>query len=260
MFDYIVPTEILKKYIKGYYIVEINKHSEYMPWQRVFPTGSISLVFHYGSPSKFKEKEADEYIEPNLIICGQQTFYYDLSLSGKTGMIIIAFKPYGANTFFNFPVSNLLNRNLSMHDLYVNQSDELEDKLLNLKNNKERITLLENFLIDKITENIYFERIKHATEIIKSSKGHVKIQTLAQEVCFGIKQFERVFSVHIGLNPKKYLSIVRFQNVMQMKQNNYNANYIQLAFDNGYYDQSHFIRDFKSFTGVTPRVFFDNKI
>ena len=172
-------------------------------------------------------------------------------------MILIVFKSHGAKSFFNFPISELLNKNLSMHDLTINQSIELENKLLNSKNNRQRIIHIENFLIERIASNNDFDRIEHAVKIIKNTKGNIKTQFLAQEVCLGIKQFERVFSAHVGLNPKKYINIVRFQNVIHMKKNNYKANYNQLAFDNGYYDQSHFNHDFKNFTGITPRIFFN---
>ncbi len=95
--------------------------------------------------------------------------------------------------------------------------------------------------------------------MIENSKGQVKTLEIAQEVCLGIKQFERNFSKYVGLNPKKFASIVRFQNVLQMKRKFKNANMYQLAFENGYYDQSHFNHDFKSLTDLTPRNFFNKK-
>lgn len=106
MFDLIEPIGILKKYIKNYFIVEIDNCVDFLPKERVFPIGNATLVFHYGSPSKFKTKNQSEYIESNLVICGQQTNYYDLSLSGKTGMILILFKPHGLRAFLIFQLLN----------------------------------------------------------------------------------------------------------------------------------------------------------
>ena len=259
MLEFIEPTGILKKYVKSYYIVETHNSIDFMTRERIFPCGNATLVFHYGSPSKFKKKNSSEYIEPGLVICGQQSSYYDLSLSGNTGMIIIVFKPHGVKSFFKFPITELLNKNLSMQDLAKNESIELEDKLFNSKNNKQRITHLENFLIKRLVFNKDFDRVEYAIKIIENAKGQIKTQNLAQEVCLGIKQFERVFSKHVGLNPKKFLSIVRFQNVIQMKKKYKDANMYQLAFDNGYYDQSHFIHDFKNLTDLTPHAFFNDR-
>lgn len=256
MIESIIPTEILSKYIKNYFIVETDNSEDYLPNERVYPCGYATMVFHYGSPSIFQKKDSIKNIEPNLVICGQQTSYYDLALSGKTGMILIVFKPHGVKSFFNFPITELLNENPSLQDLIKNESIELEDKLFNSPNNRQRITHLENFLIKKLIHNDEFERVEYALEIIENSKGQIKAQDIAHEVCLGIKQFERTFSKYVGINPKKYASIVRFQNVIQMKRKHDNSSMFQLAFDNGYYDHAHFIHDFKSFTGLSPKEFF----
>jgi len=256
MIDYIEPIKILSKYIKNYFIVETDNSEDYLPNERVYPCGYATMVFHYGSPSIFQKKDSSKHIEPNLIICGQQTSYYDLSLSGKTGMILIVFRPHGVKSFFNFPITELLNENLSLHDLLNNETIELEDKLFNSPNNRQRITHLENFLIKRLIHNNEFERVEHAIKIIENSKGQIKTQDIAHEVCLGIKQLERTFSKYVGINPKKYASIVRFQNIIQMRRKHKNSSMFQLAFDNGYYDHAHFIHDFKSYTGLSPKEFF----
>lgn len=256
MIESIKPTGILSKYINNYFIVETDNSKDYLPKERVYPCGYATLVFHYGTPSIFQKKNSSKYIEPNLVICGQQTSYYDLSLSGKTGMILIVFRPHGVKSFFNFPINELLNENLSLHDLINNETIELEDKLFNSLNSRQRITHLESFLIKRLIPNDEFERVEYALEIIENSKGQIKAQDIAHEVCLGIKQFERTFSKYVGVNPKKYASIVRFQNVIQMKRKHDNSSMFQLAIDNGYYDQSHFIHEFKSLTGFTPKAFF----
>ena len=256
MFEVVEPTRILKKFITNYNIVEINNSIDYLPRERVFPYGHVIMVFHYGSPSKFQKKNSSEYIEPRLVLCGQQTSYYDLSLSGKTGMIFVTFKPHGTKSFFNFPISELLNENLSMEDLMKKEAVELEDRLSNSINNAQRFFYLESFLMKKLVINKDFERVEHTIKMVENAKGQIKIQSLAQETCLGIKQFERVFSKNVGLNPKKYISIVKLQHIMQMKKKFSNVNLYQLAFENGYFDQAHFIHDFKNLTGLTPSAFF----
>jgi AraC-like DNA-binding protein len=259
MTEFIEPTGILKKYIKNYSVVETSNAVDYMPSVRVFPYGNVVMVFHYGSPSKFKKANANEYIEPRLVICGQQSSYYDLSLSGKTGMVFVTFKPHGVKPFFKFPVSELLNENLSMWDLIKEEAIELEDKLLYSKTNEQRIIHLENFLMKRLILNKDFERVEHAVKLIENTKGQIKTRSVAQEVFLGIKQFERVFFQNVGLKPKQFISIVKFQSVIQMKKEKNKINMYQLAFDNGYYDQSHFIHDFKNLTGLSPGIFFNDR-
>lgn len=259
MIKFIEPNKTLTRFIKNYCIVETNNSIDYVPYERVYPNGSACAVFHYGNSSKFKQKSSSEYIEPTLVICGQQTDYYDLSLSGKTGMILITFKSHGLRAFFNFPAKELLNENISLNLLIKNEASVLEHKLLNSVNNKQRIDHLENFFTERLIFNSDFDRIDYAIKLIENYKGQIKTQKLSQEVCLGIKQFERIFSNYVGINPKKFTSIVRFQNILQMKKNTNELNLSQLAFDNGYYDQAHFIHDFRSLTGLAPRDFFNNK-
>jgi AraC-like DNA-binding protein len=258
MIESIEPLKILRKYINNYFIVEIDNPIDFLPNDRVYPCGYATMVFHYGSPSKFQKKNSSKYIEPNLVICGQQTNYYDLSLSGKTGMILVVFRPHGVKSFFNFPITELLNENLSLQDLIYNEAVELEDKLFNSPNNNRRIIHLENFLVKRLIHNNEFDRVEHAIKMIENSKGQIKAQNIAQEVCLGIKQFERTFSKYVGIAPKKFASIIRFQNVIQMNSKG-KRSLSQIAVDNGYYDQSHFIHDFKSLTGLTPKAFFNDK-
>ena len=258
MIEAIEPIKILSKYIKNYFIVDIDNPVDFLPNDRVYPSGYATMVFHYGSPSRFQKKNSSKYIEPNLIICGPQTNYYDLSLAGKTGMILIVFRPHGVKSFFNFPITELLNENISLQDLISNEATELEDKLFNSPNNKQRIANLENFLVGRLIYNSEFERVEHAIKIIENSKGQMKAQHIAHEVCLGIKQFERTFSKYVGITPKKFTSIVRFQNVIQTNSKD-KRSLSQIALENGYYDQSHFNHDFKSLTGLTPKAFFIGK-
>jgi AraC-like DNA-binding protein len=222
MIDSIKPTEILSKYIQNYFIVEVDDSIDFLPKERVYPTGNATMVLHYGNPSKFQKLNSSEYIEPKLVICGKQTNYYDVSLSGKTGMILIVFKPHGVKSFFNISITEILNKNISLQ---------------NLANND-------------------FKRIEYAVELIGNSKGQIKTHDIAIEVCLGIKQFERVFSKNVGINPKKYASIVRLQNVIQLKRKHNNISMSQLAYDSGFFDHAHFIHDFKGFTGLSPKEFF----
>ncbi len=256
MFKIIEPCIPLKKFIKNYYVVETNSNVKYQPKERIFPHGNSTLLFHYGQPSMFQPKMNEVYIEPRLLICGQQNSYYDLSLAGNTSMIFMVFKPHGLKAFFDFPMGELLNLNISLKLLLKEEASELEEQLLEANTNDERIINLESFLMNRLIMNKDFDRIEHAINLMKRTNGQLKIQFLAKETCLGIKQFEREFSKHVGLNPKKFLSILRFQNIIQAKKKNQNLNLNHLAYDYGYYDQSHFIHDFKNITGITPKLFF----
>ncbi|MDR0207510.1 MAG: helix-turn-helix domain-containing protein [Bacteroidales bacterium] len=97
--------------------------------------------------------------------------------------------------------------------------------------------------------------------MIKRTYGNINVNQMASEACLSRKQFERIFAEHIGISPKKYLKIIRFQSAIFQKQQNNNLNMTELSYESGYFDQSHFINDFKSLSGLTPKQYFaENEI
>lgn len=82
--------------------------------------------------------------------------------------------------------------------------------------------------------------------------GRVDIDRLTDTTCLSYKQFKRVFSEYVGINPKEFLRIVRFQRALFTMQTQPQTSFTELAYACGFYDQSHLIREFKSFSGLTP--------
>ena len=256
----IKPSGILQQFINCYHIMETDNPVDFLPKHRIYTYGSIVLVFHYRDPSVFQKRNEPAYIEPRSVICGQQTSYYDLALAGKTGMIFIVFKPYGAGMFFKTPMNEIENNNVALEHIISAEALIIEDKLQTAKSNQQRIELIEDFLFNMVRNNYKkHNQISKVFKAIDNSKGQIAIRTLSEIYCLGIKQFERKFSELVGLNPKHYLRIVRFQDVLQKKKDNGNRSYTWLAFECGYYDQSHFIHDFKIITDLSPKEFFETQ-
>ncbi len=254
------PSGILDQFISRYHIIETDYPIDFLPKHRIYTYGSIVLVFHYNNPSLFQKRNGLPYIEPKTVICGQQTNYYDLGLAGKTGMIFIVFKPFGAGVFFKIPMNEIKNENIALEYIIKNKALEIENKLQTAKSIHQRIELIEDFLLKKLIQNYKsHKQISTAFKTINNYEGQISIRTLAEISCLSIKQFERKFSEFIGLNPKQYLRIVRFQNVLQKKKNNCHRSYTSLSFDCGYYDQAHFIHDFKTITDLSPKEFFETQ-
>jgi AraC-like DNA-binding protein len=260
MFQQVInPTGLLKQFIDYYYVLETNNLVDFVPKQRVYPYGYVILVFHYGQPSIFQKRNEAQTIEPRTVICGQQTSFYDLSLAGKTGMIMVVFRPYGAGMFFKMPMNIIANRNITLEHLVKQEAFELEDKILNAGTIQERIMLIENFLIDKLAQcDQNGKQIISVFDKINYCKGLISVKQLAEASFLSVKQFERKFSGLVGLMPKQFLRIVRFQNTLQMRNHKRFEDYTALAYQCGYYDQSHLINEFKLITGSAPKEFFED--
>ena len=255
----IKPSEMLKPYIDYYYVSDMNFPSiNLCKKQRVFPYGNIILVFHYKQPYFFQKKDEKGEIEPKTVICGQQTTYYDLTPSKDSGMIFIVFKPYGARMFFNMPMNEIYDQNIAFEYIVGNEALEIEDKIQHTVTIEEKAAIIDGYLVQKLVQNkLNSRQIIDVFNQINHGNRPISVKQLAEISCLSKKQFERHFSEMVGINPKKYLRIVRFQKARLLKKQNPFLDFTSLGYECGYYDQAHFIHDFKKLTGLTPRVFFN---
>ena len=121
----------------------------------------------------------------------------------------------------------------------------------------DRLHVIENFLIQRLNSRANQRQIILSVEIIKKHAGNLKITMLAQQLKISQSQLERRFRKIVGASPKKFASIVRFRNVLNIAPSE--SSMTQLGLEAGFFDQAHFIKDFKSFTGITPEKYFRRK-
>ena len=252
------PTDVLRPFILFYWILETDTSLALSAKQRIIPNGCVELIFHFGDrlntliPDKQPEKQ------PQSMISGQSTRFYDVEQSGKTGMLSILFKPHGARMFLDLPISEITNQNVDLTLLGRQFAPELTEKIALAGNHESRISLIEEYLISKLTDKHLYNanRLAGTIEIINRYKGLVSVGELASAACLSHKQYDRVFYDFVGLHPKEFLKIVRLQYVFHHHKHHRHESLTELAYSCGYYDQAHFVNDFKTLTGYTPRQCF----
>ena len=250
-FNIFFPTPILAPYIRHYWTLEIDGASQAS--ERVIPTGCMSLVFHRGSRMM---SLTDDGLQPQAFICGQSTGFTDIVSTGRVSMVVVVFEPYGAKPFFRMPMNELREQSVSVHDMEDKTLTELEDKLLHTTDDRAAIDQIEQFLIKRMytTKEYNYKRLLPVIETI-NRKNEINITTLSEISCLSYKQFNRIFSEYVGTNPKEFFRIVRFQRALYVLQNNPRLNMTSVAFECGYYDQPHLIKEFKAISGYTPTEF-----
>ena len=261
-FDIIKPCTLLEPFIKYYWILDYENNL--VEPIRVIPYGCVQFTLYLGGKINSLGSNSDSSYKDQAVVTGQISSYFDVVPQGK----IRLFKPFGAKPFFDFPISEIKNNIIPIKD--INNSDWLllEKKLSDCKDNKSIIACLEENLLVKLKKNnlfnsyfnINYDRVLSAIGRIESSKGCVNIKELSSLVCLSDKQFNRIFADYVGINPKHFLRIVRYQSVLLKLQNSNLSDYKDidlhdLVYDFGYYDQSHLINNFKEFTGYTPREY-----
>ncbi|WP_029904818.1 helix-turn-helix domain-containing protein [Prevotella sp. 10(H)] len=249
IFNIIQPAPVLAPYIKHYWTLEID--SIISVSERIVPVGCMQIVFHRGDRMN---SLTDRKLQPQSFICGQSDGFTDLISTGKVNMLVIVFHPHGAKAFFPMPMSEFHKMDIPTGEIGDIALRELEERIYEEPDNTKAIALIESYFIFQLRKTFDSYNHKRIHEVLKAiNREHQpNITSLSEIACLSYKQFNRVFTEYIGANPKEFTRIVRFQRALYMLQQNPEINITELAFDCGYYDQPHLIKEFKSFSGHTP--------
>lgn len=250
-FKIIYPSPALKPFVRYYWVLQDS--SPGMVSQRTLPTGCMSLVFHRGERLKVVSQND---LQPRCFISGQETSFTDVISTGNIEMIVTVFQPHTAKMFFHIPVSLFCNRNISIYDMEDIELQDLAGKMGDADNLEKAVTLIENFLLNRaLLGNSY--NIPRLSNVVRhiSNSVQTNIKGLADIACLSEKQFCRIFSEHIGTTPKDFLRIIRLQRTLSILQHNPKIGFAQLSYECGYTDQSHMIKEFRLFTGYTPKEY-----
>jgi len=251
------PSLQLSPWVKQYWGLENCVPAGCEHIQRIVPNGLMELMFYLcdkpGSLSKSKQ------IAENTIVTGQLKDHYDLLVKGTMNLFSVTFQPHGAMMFFNIPISEFCNQNIPLRYFFKEKVDEVEEQLYKTSCFQDKVTIIENFLMELLRRNIKkYEaaRISKIISCINNSKGNMNIDELSDKACLSRKQFERTFTKCIGTTPGNFLRVVRFQHAIFTRQRKPNTPLANLASECGFYDQSHFVSEFKTLSGLTPGKFF----
>ena len=249
-FRIIQPTPALKPFIRYYWILQ-DKTSGIVS-QRTLPTGCMSLVFHRGE--RLKVTNRDE-LQPQSFICGQESGYSDVTSNGDIEMIVVVFQP-AAKIFFRMPVTLLRDRNVAVADIENPALRDLAHRVEDSENHDTCIELIEDYFYKCLMSGTPYHLPRLAEVIHHINKfSQTNIKTLSDIACLSEKQFSRIFSENIGTTPKDFMRIVRLQRTLFVLQYNPGIGFAQLSYECGYTDQSHMIKEFKLFSGYTPKEY-----
>ena len=253
-FRLIQPATSLSMYIKHYWFLEMEAFEAV--GEHVVPTGCPELTFHFAN-HLLKRKQNDE-LQPGIILCGQKTDFFDVVPTGKTSMLSIQFFPHSVALFFDLPINELTNETLDTSAIIGRQAHELEEQLHDLPSLDDKVKHIEKFLLRRLNrkQEYIWKRVCHNIQLINQHNGMITPDQLASEACLSRKQHERIFRQMVGLSPKQFLKVIRFQYAIYAHQQYPFESLTELAYRCGYYDQSHMINDFHELSGITPRQYF----
>jgi len=246
------PCEQLKPYVKHFVISENDDPHSY----KVLPGTSLVMGFQYSGGLSYLQNDTAVPLNP-AGITGLMDTYRTFSNTRATGTVLVIFREAGAANFFENPVNELFRESLSLEHLFsVGVLNDVKERLSRANDDNERIEVVERLLLSHLREVPADLMIYRALEYIHHSKGAIRIAELASQLNTSQSPLEKRFRKVVGASPKKFASIVRIKNVMAaLNKNDQDA----AAFLAGYYDQAHFIKDFKAFTAETPEQYLKAK-
>lgn len=248
----IIPGNLLQQYVKCYYIYESESNVAFE--DTVFPSGCMEIIFNLGT-GKWLTAAGDDFVtNPSIELWGQIIRPLPIKSIGPHTMLGIRFFPHAAAYFLNEKV-DLFNNQVAGFSEHLPAADLLHEKLLETTAWNKRIELIEDFLLHRLA--VSEKRLGRAAIVnaimneIRRTDFFDNIENVASRYGITSRYLQKLFLQYTGLTPKLYSKINRFQNSLRLITQS-NASLTSIAYDCGYFDQSHFIREFKSFTGVTP--------
>ena len=248
-----LPHDILKPYINMLVIHEMEDEQTY----KVFPDTVLVIGFQYKGNLSY----IDHHKEIALSASGITALRNDYRIfknSKNIGTVLVLFKEAGAAHFFREPLNELFGESLPL-DTFMLRSrlEQVEEKLASANSNHERINIVENFLISMMRPVAPDKLVMAALSLIHKTQGNISITDLANQLNISQSPLEKRFRKIVGTSPKKFATIARLKYVIQQyKQDKPIADVIYAS---GFYDQAHFIKNFKKFTGLTPEKYLRGK-
>lgn len=251
-FKIIQPSPLLTPYIKNYWLLKTACDSPTLA--RTVPMGMMNLIFHRGN--RLLSIHNNE-LHPRAFLSGQEKTFADLEYTGQINMISVVFRPIGVKAFFDLPMNKINNLRVTAGDLEDKKLAELEHSLTNTEDDQLCILLIERFLLRRLSRLAEYNLKRIETTIRLINSGQTDVILLANKACLSTKQFQRIFSEHVGSNPKEFSRTIRFQRALYRLESCPHISLTALAYECNYFDQSHMIKDFKALSGYTPSEYLD---
>jgi AraC-like DNA-binding protein len=218
---------------------------------RILPDGRMEFVFQLGDPFRERRPDGTWRLQPHLLLIGQMERRVDVKPGGPIHTVGIHFRPAGAAAFVPGELGRFRNRIVPLAPALGEDLAPFVARLRRAKNAERSTDLLEGFLRARRRDGD--PAMATAAARLADGAGPLDLGGLARRFRISDRQFRRRFEAAVGLGPKRFARLVRFQRVFDQERAHDARAWSRVALDCGYYDQAHFNRDFRAFSGVRPR-------
>jgi AraC-like DNA-binding protein len=224
--------------------------------ERIVPSGTVELVFNLAE-DQIRIYDAKQHTRcnrfPGAVFSGTYAQPFVIDTMEHASIVGVHFKPGGAFPFLGLPANEFTNSHVELETLWGKSASELRERLCAAANPSQRFHILENTLITCLNGALNAHRaVQAALNIFERGATGTTIREVAAHLGLSERHFINVFSNQVGMTPKLYCRVRRFQRALESMRKSTMPDWADVVVGCGYFDQSHFINDFRTFSGLSP--------
>jgi len=249
------PSLLVQEYVEKYHLLHFNfRGSPYSPSKSYYPHAEQCLTFDpRGRITGINKQTGEKQIRSFSYLSQQQTSTYDLRFEEDYLMLKVVFKPGALFRLLGIPLHEFGEQYIDAENVIPSEVRLVNEQLANEQNYEQMIQIVERYLINKIKRvTIKRQPIDKVYDLMNLENNAFSLDWIASQACLSTRQLERKYLERIGVSPKVYNRILRFNKALKMKEHNSALSWFSIAIICGYADLQHLIKDFKKFSGVTP--------
>lgn len=228
--------------------------------ERLLPTGTTELIINLRANETRVYDAADPARMrrfPGAIVSGPHSECFVIDTAEQAAVLGVHFKAGGSRPFFAAPATEFHNTHVALADVWGTAAEVLREQVIAAANVGQRFQLLESALLARMRREVCHPAVAFALRQIETDIANVSIRTITAEIGCSARHFGEIFGAEVGVSPKRFARMCRFHEVIRRVHPRAAAeiDWADLAIDCGYYDQAHFIHDFRAFSGLTPSAY-----
>lgn len=252
-----IPQPPLATFVDKFWWYEGNKPTHVR--ERRLPDGAMELVVNLREDATtIYGGQAHNQLQRlrGCVISGAHSEFSILDTANLVSVVGVHFKPGGAFPFFRLPLGELHNKVISLDDLWRASANDLRDRLLEARRPESGFLILEQALLARLAQlSAWYPTVAFALKEFQSAPHIRTVSQVTGQIHFSSRHFIQVFREAVGLTPKLFCRVSRFQEVLHLIGRGQQIDWTDVALSCGYFDQAHCIHDFRAFSGLSPGAY-----
>lgn len=253
LFRRYIPGPVLRDFVQDFWLY--NNYGGEHQRERILPSATFELVINLRDDELriYDPVRTNEYRRfAGTLISGPYAGCFVSDTAEEASVMGVHFKPGGAFPFLGLPAQELADNHVDLKSLWGRRANELRERLCAAGSTADRFQLLENCLVAKMCDQAAAHRAVNATMRLLGNSEQIRVRDVAERVGLSQRRLIDLFAARVGLTPKLFSRVRRFQCAVTLADQTESAEWVQIALESGYFDQSHMINDFVELCGFTP--------